>query len=117
MRFDPIFLFAVITILISLITWSMDLLTLVHACISCRIERTIMGLLGIIMLLPWVPRLIKFGTYGLGFFGSYAASNQILYNLTRYQLTGELIMACCALMIIIIQVFYIHLKKDNNLSS
>ena len=108
MRIKPLYLFAVITILISLITWSMDIFSLVKPCIDCRVERTIIGLLGLILLLPRISQWIKLLAYVLGFFGANVASGQMFSVLIHYHITGELILASCALIIIIVQVFYIH---------
>ena len=49
-------------ILISIATWAMDLTGVVYECPYCRTQRTVIGLLGLIMLLPnpghWLARYV-----------------------------------------------------------
>ncbi|MCW5581519.1 MAG: hypothetical protein KIS72_09275 [Luteimonas sp.] len=53
-------LVAGVALLISLATWAADLAGLVYVCPFCRLQRTVIGLLGLLMLLPdprhWLSR-------------------------------------------------------------
>jgi disulfide bond formation protein DsbB len=48
------------TIAICILTWALDLNATVYACPYCRVQRTVIGILGLIMLLPnpghWLAR-------------------------------------------------------------
>lgn len=58
-------------IALSLATWAVDLAGLVYKCPFCRAQRTVIGLLGLLMLLPnpghWLVRYLAgvFGVFGL----------------------------------------------------
>ncbi|MGO1541324.1 MAG: hypothetical protein ACTHZI_11935 [Luteimonas sp.] len=64
-------LIAVLAILVSVLTWTVDLAGLVYNCPFCRAQRTMIGLLGLLMLLPdprhWLVRWLAaiFATFGL----------------------------------------------------
>lgn len=62
---------AVFAILISIITWWMDYSGLVYECPYCRTQRTVIGVLGILLLLPfihhWLVKLIALQVGGFGF--------------------------------------------------
>jgi len=64
-------LIAIIAILISVFTWAMDLTGLVYECPYCRVQRSTIGLIGLLMLLPnpqhWLARWLAsvFGVLGL----------------------------------------------------
>lgn len=49
-----------VAVLISVLTWSVELMDLVYVCPFCRTQRTVIGLLGILILLPtmvhWISR-------------------------------------------------------------
>lgn len=45
-------LFGLLAIAISLATWYTDLAGLVHECVYCRVQRTAIGLVGVLMVLP-----------------------------------------------------------------
>lgn len=62
---------AVLAIFISLFTWAVDWAGLVYACPYCRTQRTVIGLIGLLMLLPdprhWGVRYLSavLGVFGL----------------------------------------------------
>lgn len=66
-----------IAILISVATWAMDIFGVVYECPYCRTQRTVIGLLGIMLLLPrpfnWV---IKYIGSVIAFFGLSVGSTQ-----------------------------------------
>ena len=63
-------LIAALAILICLATWAADLAGLVYVCPYCRAQRTVIGLLGLLMLLPdlrhWLPRWLAAAFAGFG---------------------------------------------------
>jgi hypothetical protein len=73
--------FAFICLLISLITWGMDAFSIVEPCIYCRIQRTTIGLLGIILFFPYCRYiLLRYVGNILAFFGAVVASVQHLHG-------------------------------------
>lgn len=64
-------------ILLSLLTWTVDLTGLVYACPYCRVQRTVIGLLGILLMLPdpahWAVRYLS---AVLALFGAAVAATQ-----------------------------------------
>lgn len=69
--------FALICFGISLITWGMDLFSVVDPCVYCRIQRTMIGLLGLILLLPYSYYIaLQFIGNVLACFGAVVASMQ-----------------------------------------
>lgn len=72
-------LIGITAILICLGTWTVDLLDLVYACPYCRSQRTVIGLLGLLMVLPvsavahWITRWLA---TVLAVFGAQVASRQ-----------------------------------------
>lgn len=62
-------------ILLSIATWTMDLTGVVYECAYCRSQRTVIGLLGVILLLPrhWFTRFIA---TVFAMFGSVVAATQ-----------------------------------------
>lgn len=70
-------LLGLIAIVISIATWAMELTGLVYVCPYCRTQRTVIGLIGLLMLTPnpgfWISRYI--GAV-LGVFGLVVGSTQ-----------------------------------------
>lgn len=70
---------ALAAIAISLLTWAVDLAELVYKCPYCRSQRTVIGLLGLLLLLPlsalrhWAVRWLA---TVLAVFGAQVASRQ-----------------------------------------
>lgn len=71
------FLVGIFAITAAVLAWSAEFSGLVYVCPYCRVQRTVIGILGVIMLLPirhhW---LTKFGAAVIGFFGAVVAANQ-----------------------------------------
>lgn len=76
-----------LAILICAGTWAVDLMELVYNCPYCRAQRTVIGLLGLLLLMPdlkfWVVRYLSavFAIFGLGVavrqhFGGWARMNR-----------------------------------------
>ncbi|MFC3095434.1 hypothetical protein DRW07_09035 [Alteromonas sediminis] len=62
---------ALVAIVISIITWWMDISGLVYECPYCRTQRTVIGVLGMMLLLPfihyWLLKLVAIEIAGFGF--------------------------------------------------
>ena len=67
-----------LAILICLVTWWIDLAGWVHACPYCRVQRTAIGMVGVLMMFP-DPRLwwVRFGAATICFLGAHVASAQL----------------------------------------
>lgn len=103
-----IVLIGIVSILVSITTWVMDLTGLVEQCIYCRTQRTVIGLLGIVMLLPAIKYLLAYIGYVLGFFGSHVASAQMFLNLRHEHFGLMFTLSSCALLWIIFQACLLH---------
>ena len=110
----------ILAIIISVGTWAVDIADLVYHCPYCQTQRSVIGILGIFMLLPnpghWIIRYV--GAV-FGFLGAEVASAQIFLNL-RNVFAGEFVwetpfylesfmLASFALFIIIGQVLLLFL--------
>ncbi|KTC87704.1 MULTISPECIES: hypothetical protein [Legionella] len=97
-----------ISLAISLATWSLDLSHLVINCIYCRNERTIIGLLGILLLLPIYPYITSYLSLAFGFYGASVCAQHIMLIMKNSHFTSpQLPLAIAALLIIIGQLFFI----------
>lgn len=104
----------IITVLISISTWIMDFAGWVETCIYCRNERTIIGLLGLLLLLPKHKLLSPYLAVTLGFYGAYVASDQIFNNMIDAKIGIMFILATGALLIISLQVYTLLLYVFND---
>ncbi|MEM8986055.1 MAG: hypothetical protein AAGC95_04960 [Pseudomonadota bacterium] len=68
----------VLAIALSVVTWAMDLTGLVLECAYCRVQRTVIGFLGLLMLLP--ARGDWFVVYVASVIGAYGAMNAVHMN-------------------------------------
>lgn len=107
------YLLGILSIVVSAFTWSLDLGGVIQPCIYCRIERMIIGILGIVILLPIIPYLSSYAGYVFGFFGASVASNQIFSLLYKQTYDMELLLAIGALFFIIAQVIFLAYQKNN----
>tara|TARA_R110000764_G_scaffold68525_1_gene142143 strand:+ start:518 stop:928 length:411 start_codon:yes stop_codon:yes gene_type:complete len=66
-----------VAIMISLVAWSTDLTGMVYICPYCRAQRTVIGILGLMLISPggkhWIAKYIGLV---IGFFGATVAANQ-----------------------------------------
>jgi disulfide bond formation protein DsbB len=99
-------------IFICFATWMMDWYGLVSPCIYCRTERTIIGVLGLLLMLPVMPFATRLVSYTLGFFGAYVSSQQMWLDIQQHVINEELILATCALIIIMMEVVLIHYRTQ-----
>ena len=98
----------ILSLVICLSTWLLDLGGLVINCIYCRNERTIIGLLGILLLLPIYSYITRYLSFVLGFYGaSVAAQHIMLIMKNSHFYSPQLPLSIAALFIIIGQVYFI----------
>ena len=66
-----------VAIVISLVAWTSDLSGIVYICPYCRAQRTVIGILGLMLISPaathWIAKYIGLV---IGFFGATVAANQ-----------------------------------------
>ncbi|MDO6558701.1 hypothetical protein [Paraglaciecola chathamensis] len=66
-----------VAIVISLVAWTSDLSGMVYICPYCRAQRTVIGILGLMLISPaathWIAKYIGLV---IGFFGATVAANQ-----------------------------------------
>ena len=61
----------ILALIVCAATWALDLTELVYECPFCRAQRTVIGLLGLIILLPWLRHWLSrylaaiFAVFGL----------------------------------------------------
>lgn len=67
-----------LALLVCLITWAMDLNEMVTQCIYCRNERSIIGVLGVLLLLPVYPCITRYFGLVAGFYGASVSSQHIM---------------------------------------
>lgn len=68
---------AAFAIMVCLATWAFELYGFVYVCPYCRVQRSVIGILGIILLLPFCHHWIaKYFALAIGFFGAAVASTQ-----------------------------------------
>ena len=68
----------VAAIAISVWAWSVELAGFTYVCPFCRVQRTIIGILGLMMLIPagYGHWLVRYISLVLSFFGAVVAANQ-----------------------------------------
>lgn len=67
----------VLALIVCAATWALDLTQFVYECPFCRAQRTVIGLLGLILLLPWYNHwLSRYLATVFGFFGLVVGSTQ-----------------------------------------
>ncbi|KZN33660.1 hypothetical protein [Pseudoalteromonas luteoviolacea] len=68
---------ASLAIIISITAWAVELAGVVYVCPYCRTQRTVIGILGILLILPIASHWItKYIALVVGFFGAVVAANQ-----------------------------------------
>lgn len=120
---ENIRLLGIIAIIVSIGAWSLDWFEIVYKCPYCRAQRTVIGLLGLIMVTGSSHFITKYFSTVLGFFGAGVAMNQHFGGWLKVH-KGEFswhdpiyldsfILSFLALCIIIAQVWIICLRKKN----
>lgn len=93
------------SIVVSLATWGLDIAGLVYACPYCQVQRTMIGLVGVILLLPWKNIVTDYMSLVLGGFGAYVAALQMFNNFYKSAWDEEFIyLSTCAFLILIAQL-------------
>lgn len=68
---------ALAAIMISILAWASELSGLVYVCPYCRVQRTVIGILGVILIAPFAQHWIaRFISLVVGVFGIVVAANQ-----------------------------------------
>ena len=97
-----------IAIAICIVTWWIDLQGWVSACPYCRTERTAIGVVGLVMVLPHMRYLSIFVALVVGFLGAHVASAQVFMHIKNMTFTLMYTgMAASALCILVGQVLLI----------
>lgn len=119
------FAIGVLTILISLGAWSLDWFGLTYVCPFCRAQRTVIGLLGVLLLFPGYGHwLIRYMSTTIGFFAMVVASNQHFSGWRRIS-AGEFelndpwyydafLLSGCALFILSAQVWLLCIRSEQS---
>ncbi len=93
------------SIAVAIITWGMELTGMVSACPYCQTQRTMIGLSGIMMLLPWNNIVTRYFVLVFSFLGAQVAATQVFSNFMRYAFDEQWIyLASCALFIMMGQI-------------
>ena len=86
-------------ILLSLTTWALDLLGIVEMCPFCRVQRSAIGLLGILMVLPCLRWVTVFLTLLIGVMGTHVSSAHLFMHIKNetftWMFTGLAFAAFC----------------------
>lgn len=100
-------LLGALSVLVSAVTWGIDLAGLVHKCPYCQVQRSAIGLAGLLLMLPnprhWIGQL---SVAAISFFGSHVASAQ-MFLVYRNVTTGKasnpmnFVLALAALIILV----------------
>jgi hypothetical protein len=98
-----------IAIFISAFTWGLDLAHLVPPCPFCQAQRTMIGFLGILMVLPDYRYVTQFLTVVFGIFGLHVSCAQIFNFVASYHFINMFILlafaALCALAVQMLMLF------------
>ena len=110
-------LLGALAILVSLVTWGTDLAGWVYECPYCRVQRSAIGVVGVLMMLP-DPRLwwLRYGAAAICFLGAHVASAQLFLvfrNLTSGQPSNplNLILATGALFVLVGQALLLFTAR------
>jgi hypothetical protein len=104
-----------IAIFISAFTWGLELTHWVAPCPYCQTQRTMIGLLGILMFLPDYRYVSQFLAATLGLFGIHVASAQIFMNVSARTFDNIFfILATCALCIMVGQMLMLIARAYQN---
>jgi len=86
-------------ILVSLVTWALDILKIVEVCPFCRVQRSAIGLLGLLMVLPCMHWVTVFLTLLIGIMGTHVSSAHLFMHIKNetftWMFTGLAFSAFC----------------------
>lgn len=111
-------------IIISIVAWYADITGLVYECPYCRLQRTVIGLLGLLLVMPnpghWISRYIGLV---VGFLGAHVAAAQNFkgwakisagtFEFNERIYIDSFLLSGCALFIITAQVCLLFLAKSD----
>lgn len=117
-------LIGAIAILISIVAWASDLTGAVYECPFCRTQRTVIGLLGIMLMLPnpghWISRYIGsvFGFLGANVaavqhFRGWAKISAGKFEFNERIYIDPFLLSGCALFIIIALVWLLFIAQPD----
>jgi disulfide bond formation protein DsbB len=67
----------VIAIIVGVGAWALDLTGAVYVCPYCRVQRSVIAVLGVFMLFPHVRHwIVRYVAFVIGFLGAVVAANQ-----------------------------------------
>lgn len=115
----------VIFLAVSILAWSVDLLGIVYECPYCRVQRSVIGLLGILMIVKgWHNSMSTFVASVIGFLGAHVAAAQNFMGWKKISagtfefkediLIDPFLLSGAALFAIIAQVLLITLSAREN---
>lgn len=89
-------LVAIAAIVICALAWASELAGMVYICPYCRVQRTVIGLLGIILLLPFARHWIaKYIALVLDFLGQWSQQTSILWVGKKYLPVNSVLIKTC----------------------
>ncbi|WP_262693702.1 hypothetical protein [Kordiimonas aquimaris] len=65
-----------LAVIISIFTWTIELMGMVYVCPFCRTQRTVIGLLGLMMLFPNPGWIVRYVATVIGAFGFAVGATQ-----------------------------------------
>jgi hypothetical protein len=113
-------LLGVFALLICVVTWWIDLAGWVYECVYCRTQRTAIGLVGLLMILPDPRRWwIRFAAVAICFLGASIAVDQlflVIRNINAGKPFGmlNLVMASGALFALVGQALLLFTPKETS---
>jgi hypothetical protein len=107
-------LLAILAIVACLVTWYLDIADIVIHCPYCRVQRTMIGALGVLLLLPsFFPTAQRIIALVLGFFGADISGDQMFLSIKAGTFpTTNFWIALCALILIILLLFSMFIKTQ-----
>ena len=100
-------IFGILSVLVSFISWGMDLFHVVEPCIYCRTERTLIGIVGFLMIIPTYSHLRLYLAFTLGLYGALVAGDQISMYLMDDKYHSMIYLAIGAFFILTSQMYVI----------
>jgi hypothetical protein len=107
-------LFGYFSILVCIVTWSLELRGVVFSCPYCQVQRTAIGLVGLLMVIGSHSLISRYLILLIGFFGAHVAATQLFNNFNKKAFNEEFIyLSACALIILIAQMMVVFGNKKN----
>ncbi len=110
----------ILAVAVAAASWWMDIAGLVHGCVYCRTQRTAIGIVGLLMVLP-DPRAwwLRYPAAAFCFLGASVAVDQIflvIRNLSAGKDSNpvNLVLASGALFVLIGQALLLFMKERGN---